>query len=183
MKVFKAQINSADTGLLFISLVESPATDLDWIAFSKETEKLQFFDEEQHIIKGVVMEAGKPIYRHSPKYGEYYVIFDADTIKALMLKASKAAKLNSIDIEHNENPITGVYIVESYLIDRNKGINPTEFANVNDFSWVASYKVENDELWQKIKSGELNGFSISGIFDLVPDEEINELENILDEIL
>ena len=31
-------------------------------------------------------------------------------------------------------------------------------------SWVLSMKVENDEVWSKIKSQEVKGFSIEGYF-------------------
>jgi hypothetical protein len=31
-------------------------------------------------------------------------------------------------------------------------------------TWMVSYKINNKETWQKIKNGELNGFSITGNF-------------------
>jgi hypothetical protein len=31
-------------------------------------------------------------------------------------------------------------------------------------SWFVSYKINDEETWQKIKNGELNGFSIAGNF-------------------
>jgi hypothetical protein len=31
-------------------------------------------------------------------------------------------------------------------------------------TWMASYKINDEETWQKIKNGELNGYSIAGNF-------------------
>ena len=55
----------------------------------------------------------------------------------------------------------------SYLIAINSGKNPVEFADIPDGSWICSFKVENDELWNEIINGDkLNGFSLQGMFDL-----------------
>jgi len=36
--------------------------------------------------------------------------------------------------------------------------------NVPAGSWMASYKINDEETWQKIKEGELQGFSVAGQF-------------------
>ena len=38
------------------------------------------------------------------------------------------------------------------------------FEDVKDGSWFGSFKVENDDIWAKVKSGEFQGFSVEGIF-------------------
>ena len=46
-------------------------------------------------------------------------------------------------------------------------------------------KVEDEELWQAVKSGEVNGFSIEGVFAIVENEEdsiIREAEDYLSKI-
>ena len=35
---------------------------------------------------------------------------------------------------------------------------------VPEGTWMASYKINNEETWKKIKAGELNGFSVAGQF-------------------
>jgi len=42
-------------------------------------------------------------------------------------------------------------------------------------------KVNNDEVWEKVKSGEYTGFSIENRFDHVNDKE-EELKRLLEEI-
>ena len=39
--------------------------------------------------------------------------------------------------------------------------------NLQDGSWIASYFIENDELWAKVKEGKFGGFSVEGWFDKV----------------
>ncbi len=39
--------------------------------------------------------------------------------------------------------------------------------NLQDGSWIASYHIENDELWSKVKEGKFGGFSVEGWFDKV----------------
>ena len=34
-----------------------------------------------------------------------------------------------------------------------------------DGSWFGSFKVENDEVWAKVKAGQFKGFSVEGIFE------------------
>ena len=58
-------------------------------------------------------------------------------------------------------------MIHSYQIDESKGFTkPERFHNVNDGSWIVSYKIMNDEVWQKAKAGEWTGFSIEGSFYL-----------------
>ena len=58
-------------------------------------------------------------------------------------------------------------MLESYIIDKERGICPNEFASAPDGSWVVSYKVSNLDVWNKIKSGEVKGFSVQGLFRII----------------
>ena len=58
-------------------------------------------------------------------------------------------------------------MLESYIIDKERGICPNEFASAPDGSWVVSYKVNNLDVWNKIKSGEVKGFSVQGLFRII----------------
>jgi hypothetical protein len=58
------------------------------------------------------------------------------------------------------------------------------FPNIPDGSWVATFSVENDEVWELIKSGEYSGFSLEGFFiEKYEDEMINNLEGKIKEII
>ena len=171
MKLYDISIDPTDfeTGLNAISLVENPAVEVDFLAFAKEESAvLQFADEERHIITGIALLADTPIYRIAPDGTEYYVRFTKDCIRQLVEKYFKFGLTNSVNIEHKDNQfVDGVTMLESYIIDKERGICPSEFASAPDGSWVVSYKVSNLDVWSKIKSGEVKGFSVQGLFHII----------------
>ena len=171
MKLYDISIDPTDfeTGLNAISLVENPAVEVDFLAFAKdESAVLQFADEERHIITGIALLADTPIYRVAPDGTEYYVRFTKDCIRSLVEKYFKFGLTNSVNIEHKDNQfVDGVTMLESYIIDKERGICPSEFASAPDGSWVVSYKVSNLDVWNKIKSGEVKGFSVQGLFRII----------------
>lgn len=170
-KLYDISIDPTDfeTGLNAISLVENPAVEVDFLAFAKdESAVLQFADEERHIITGIALLADTPIYRIAPDRTEYYVRFTKDCIRQLVEKYFKFGLTNSVNIEHKDNQfVDGVTMLESYIIDKERGICPNEFASAPDGSWVVSYKVSNLDVWSKIKSGEVKGFSVQGLFRII----------------
>lgn len=181
MKVFYIKINdSLDdvTGMDAISLVDFPAVKKNFLCFSEEknAKKLQFADHEKHIITGVVCLADTPIYRWNEQIGDYYVVFSKETIRQLIEKYSKQGLWNSVNLQHNDDEfINSAVMVETYLIDKERGIVPNEFADVPDGSWIASFKITDDKMWNYIVNGDdLKGFSLQGLFDIVPEEQINE---------
>ena len=171
MKLYDIYIDPTDfeTGMDAISLVADPAVEVDFLKFGKDKPmSLNFADEERHIITGIALLADTPIYRIAPDKTEYYVRFTKDCIRQLVEKYFKFGLTNSVNIEHKDNQfVDGVTMLESYIIDKERGICPNEFASAPDGSWVVSYKVNNLDVWDKIKTGEVMGFSIQGIFHLV----------------
>ena len=170
-KLYDISIDPTDleTGLNAISLVENPAVEVDFLAFAKdESAVLQFADEERHIITGIALLADTPIYRIAPGGTGYYVRFTKDCIRQLVEKYFKFGLTNSVNIEHKKDQfVDGVTMLESYIIDKERGICPNEFASAPDGSWVVSYKVNNLDVWSKIKSGEVKGFSVQGLFRII----------------
>lgn len=169
MKVFYIKINDdMITGIDAISLVDVPAVEKNFLCFSEEKPIKLKFDNSKHIITGVVCLADTPIYRYSEKYGEYYVVFTKETILKMVEKFAKMDLFKSVNLQHDDNRfVDGIYMIESYITNKERGITPVEFADIPDGSWVCSYKVDNEELWNEIVNGnKLNGFSLQGMFDL-----------------
>lgn len=181
LPVYKALITDEDEGIFVISLVDMPATEVNWMCFNKN-EKRQTFkitNTEQHILSGVVMTADTPIYRVSPDGQEYYIMFTKDVIKKMAEKMLSDNTFNNIDIQHNGEllPDGQVKLVELFICDKNKGINPN-YIDVPDGSLMANYKVYDENLWNEIKNGDLNGFSLEGYFtpDLIISKSQTELK-------
>jgi DNA-binding phage protein len=153
-------------------------------------EMFTIVNEEQKIISGALMLADELIYRNNEKFGEHYVKFSAQTIKDIVIKLSKKKFQNRVNLMHDpEQIVKGVTMFEIWLVDKKRGIQPMKgFEEVADGSAFASYYVENEEVWNKIKKGELRGFSVEGLFDyelpLTAEENaLKTIEKLLNEII
>lgn len=170
MRVLYIKINDEDlTGIDAISLVDVPAVEKNFLCFNEDKQPVKMnFDNSKHIITGVVCLADTPIYRYDERMGEYYVVFTKETIEKMVEKFAKMDLFKSVNLQHDDTKfVDGIYMVESYITNKERGINPIEFADIPDGSWVASYKVENEALWGEIINGnKLNGFSLQGMFGL-----------------
>jgi hypothetical protein len=146
---------------------------------SRYESKFAIQDEEKRIITGAAMLADKKIYRYDDVRGEYYVVFDRETIFQIAKKWAKSDRYDSVNI-HHEVETKGLSLFESYIIDRERGINPPKgYEEVADGSWFLSYIVNDDAIWQRVKDGEFKGFSVEGYFDF----ERNKEDEIMDAIM
>ena len=193
-KVYYINIDeSEELGMFSVSLVDFPAVETQFLCFNEEKPKQLFFAKpEEKIITGVALRADLPIYRRNAKGEEFYVIFNKETIAKLVERYSKNGLFNIVNLQHDHSLFTeNAILVESYFIDKERGIAPKEYGNLTDGSWVVSFKIEDKDLWEQIKNGnDLNGFSVEVAGHLVekfesektdtPEVEINKL---IDEIL
>ena len=166
---------SEDLNMSCISLVTDPAVEKDFECFSKNNKPMQFSitNSEKHCITGVAIRADVPIYRYSPDKGEYYVRFSKETIEQIVYKYSKQNLWNSVSLEHSGQNIDSAVMVEFYLKSENKC--PIGFEDVEDGSLMVTYKITDENLWDKVKnSDEINGFSIEIMADLEPTNEFVE---------
>ena len=162
--VYKAVINDDDFGMDCLSLVTTPAVEQDFLCFDKvETVR---FDKEKQYITGVVMLADTPIYRRSESMGEYYIMFEKDTIKKMVEKYIQSGMFSNISCQHDGNLIDGFSLVETYFVDDTK---PSPF-KIPEGSVVMTFKCNNAEVWSRIESGELKGFSLEALIGLEPEE-------------
>jgi hypothetical protein len=153
----------------FVALVDKPAIEKNFMAFSAEKMKFNV-DDKRRIISGPAMIANMLIYRNVEPLGEFYTFFDKETIQSIALKFFKKGYMQNLNIMHDENQKTeGVTIFESFLTDSTRGILPMKgFEDVADGSWFISAKVDDDATWTKVTDGTLKGFSVEGIFKQIP---------------
>lgn len=177
-------INEAG-GFTALSLVKNPAIQVDFIALA-EQEEIKLQSTEDHHLFGPILIAGKPIYRRNAEGKEYYIRFSKEIIAQLAEKALADNALNKINLQHNGKQIEGVSLVQLFIIDREKGINPEKFSSIADGSLMAEFRVDNEDVWEQIQSGEINGFSGELLADYVKidmqSEELAE-ESLLREII
>ncbi len=180
--VYDAIITDDETGMLKISLVDDPAVMSNFLAFDRNKKVMMFAveDEEKRLVLGVVMRADFPIYRYDKKAGEYYVMYKADTIRTMAEKYLAEGRQNNVNTMHEDNSdVDGVQMVQCFIKDSAKGIVPAGFDDIADGSLFAEFHVTNDEVWDAIKEGTYQGFSLEGIFDLVPEKDQEEVDDIV----
>jgi hypothetical protein len=164
--VYKMTIDELTEGVQYVSLVDLPAIEKPFQAFDNKV--LQRFKEtpEQRVLSGPLMLADVPIYREDATYGQYYVVFDKDTIRKIVQKYFKQGNQHNVNAFHNTE-LDGVFMFESYIIDKSRGINPPiGYEDVTDGSWFGSFKVENEQVWENRKA--FTGFSVEGLFGMKP---------------
>lgn len=170
--VYAAEISpelNSDLEVNYIGLVEQPAILKNFEAFNQHKARFAI-NEEKKIISGPAMIADLPIYRSDEKLGEYYVVFNKQSIQAIVEKFSAKGYLQQFNLFHDEKKkVDDVTVFNSFIVDSALGINtPVNFEDLPDGSWFISAKVNNEDVWKKVKDGELKGFSVEGIFTYVP---------------
>lgn len=191
--IYKAALteDQNETGMYFISLVDDPAVECDFLAFDK-VQNLTFKveNEEKRIVTGLVMPADRPILRQDYN-GLYYILYDKDTIIAMAERFLAMGIANNVDTNHNFEVEDGVFLREMYIKDSERGISPKGFEDVEEGSLFATYHITNDEVWEKVKSGEFKGYSLAGVFkevefseveDDITEEEYNEIMGLINNI-
>lgn len=183
LPLFELKIDFEDeTGVELVSLVDRPAIMVDWQAFNKSKESFKVISKDKKIIAGFAMIANQSIYRNDGS-GEYNVFFSKDTITQIVQKFFKTRPTDSANIMHTDVMADGTYIIESFQIDKERGIlTPKGFAEQEDGSWFVSMKVDSDKVWQDVLDEKYKGFSIEGIFEHVRinnNQQMNKTEKTI----
>ena len=176
-----------ESSVFAVGLVDRPAIERNWMAFANQKpENFKVFDEEKRLLAGFLMVADQPIYRRDNAQ-EYYVSFPSSAIEKIVRKHTKQGKTLSFNINHNDNDVAkDCYLMQSFLINKELGINtPKGFDEAPDGSWFGFVKVDNEDVWQKVKSGDIKGFSVEGYFTetKILEAEQNTIENLKNQIL
>lgn len=180
-----------ETGVDAIALVDDPAIELNWQAFNSQREDRYKFsaDSEKRIISGPLMVADLPIYRKDKDDKEYYGVFTAEDIYNVVKKFFRNNRTSEVNMMHNPAMmVDNVYMIESFIIDSKRGVNPPTGYTLTDGSWFGSFKVDNEEVWNDfIKTGKFRGFSVEGLFntervDVLSQKEIDEIIEVVKEV-
>lgn len=170
-------LNNEETTVSFNSLVHDPAHEISFQTFAN-VKRFEFNDVEQ-VISGVAISADTPIYRYDSRTKEeYYVVFTKAAIKDIIYDYARRGNYNNVNVEHQGgSDLNDMFMIHSYQVDGAKGFTaPERFKDVNDGSWIVSYKTPNTELYNRAKSGEWTGFSIEGDFIL---EHVGNTEEVM----
>lgn len=164
--IYEAKLKYDEDGIFAISLVDMPAVESNFIAFSKNNKPMKFAvqSEEEHKVIGVIMRCDYNIYRYDEKIGEYYIVYRKDTIEEMARRMMKTGSFKNIDLDHDGVMIEGVELLEVFIKDTAKGINPTGFDDISDGSLFGVFKITDERIWAEIKAGRYAGYSLEGYF-------------------
>ena len=152
----------------------------------KEKTGFSFQEEgDQFTVVGPAMVPQKKIVRKDEK-GVYYVYFSEETIKMISDKFMKKGytRDNQHDSQHDGEALKDIYVSESWLIEdpKNDKANMYGFTDLPKGTWMVKMKVHNKDIWDKVKSGELRGFSVSGYFEEYEVDELSRESSFLQEL-
>lgn len=186
LPIFELMINediNDDAEVNFVALVDRPAIQRNWNAF-KEKYKFEIVSEDKRIISGALMLADTPIFRSDATHGDYYVMFSKDTIFKIAQKFFKKGYQANVNLMHDPSQkVDGVVMFESFISDKDRGILPMKgFEDSPDGSWFGSFKVEDDATWEKVKNGDVRGFSVEGIFEYGKAQKKSKEEEMMEMI-
>ncbi len=171
-KLYELKINpSIGMDVNVISIVDSPAVESSFLAFSKQEKKESFAvaNEDRMELIGVAMIPDKII----PRYGdatkeEYDVFFSKDTIRTIAQNYFYSGYQHSINLQHSDT-FVNAHVWQSYIVDSVLGLNAPQGINAPDGTWIVGVQLDKNEtssqkLWKFIKDGTFTGFSVEGYF-------------------
>lgn len=178
MPLYRAEIDVDDTttGMFVISLVDSPATMSDFMAFNEDKRLMTYNVEsdEKRQVFGLVMAADMPIYRRDDNGFEYYITYSKETIALMAEKYLKMSLQNNVDTQHSFELEDGIFMNQLFVKDTEKGVSPKGYEDYKDGSLFAQFHIANDSVWDEVKKGTYKGFSLAGVFNVEPKEETKE---------
>jgi hypothetical protein len=164
MRIIELIIDNDSDGIDAVSVVDMPAIESNFIALAKDYEmKLAEVDPEKKILMGAALIPNKQIYRKVNK-DEFYVYFSKDTVRKASELFLKNGNQGNATLQH-KSKIDGMTVVESWIVEDTEMDKSKKYGfEVPAGTWMISMKVDNDDVWDKVKAGEVKGFSIEGYF-------------------
>ena len=147
--------------------VEWASSKLDSIRNNMSKQYFQISSDEQFkkIVLGPAMIPDQKIFRKDELGNPYYVFFSAETIKMIAEKYMRNKLIDNNDQMHDGKAIKDIHVLESWIKESdNDKSTDYGYGELPKGTWFVSMKVNNDAIWEKVKSKKLNGFSVSGFF-------------------
>lgn len=174
MKRYKASLKTGNDGIFKVDLVDKPAIEQAAFYFNEQKKVCLSVDDERKIITGPALIPDKAIFRRQKLNGveeEFEIFFPTDLMEDVMIKFMRCVNKDNVGLMHSsDKPVGNVSIIECFMADEQRGImHPRGFEHLPDRTIYFSGKVENDEVRNAIKAGDITGWSIEGLFTFEED--------------
>jgi hypothetical protein len=176
--IYKAKIKTKENGLNILSMVETPAIEINYVKMEEEINhiKMEVLDEEKNIVIAPALVPDMLIPRVH-KGIKYYISFDKETIEQSLIKMSAEQKDQNVDVNHSEKLINGAIVMEKFITHPNRVTQVKNFENLPMGTLFFTAKVTDEKLMSDIKAGKINGWSIDGFYDLEIEEDVELTED------
>jgi hypothetical protein len=151
---------------MLYSLVSAPAIEQDFVYFGKEKSNLTLakVDEEKRMLISPALIPNKNIVRYDANTdSEYYVWFSKETVRKASELYLKHNNHHKATYEHQDR-VSGVLTIESWIKEGDMDKSKLYGFDLPNGTWFVKMKIDNEELWQDIKSKKIKGLSIEGYF-------------------
>jgi hypothetical protein len=148
-----------------VVIVAQPTKKTERVA-GETWDNMQFsLDSDKRIVSGPVMIPNKMILRRGKDGEPYYVYASRNTIRKVAEKFLKLSNHNNTDVQHDHNVVQTNTLLETWISESKTHDKSYAMGfNLPIGTWYVSYKINDDETWNRIKTGELKGFSLAGDF-------------------
>lgn len=136
----------------WISLVKMPANGLPLLLKDANTKPFRAVktDDARRMVYGIV---------YAPdvvdSQGDFADRFEIERAAHAFLKGNRTAR---VDANHEFEALPGAYVAESWIV---RAADP-EFADWVPSAWAVGIKIEDEALWEAVKSGAYGGLSLAG---------------------
>lgn len=177
---FKAK-DFLESSVFATAFVKEPANEQDLIYLSKEAEKPNILKFEKGVAYSPVLIPDQIIPRKTPSGTPYEGFFSAETIEQLSdaFVAAGTVTMKNWNLHHDDNnkvdnvAIKESWIIEDFEMDKAKALG---FSKLPKGTWMVGIKVDNPQVREAIKMGEVKGISIEADLDKVIAEKFEKEE-------
>lgn len=162
--LYRATVVDDDHGVEFVSLVKSPAIEVNWVAFAGGRVAFEAVPDQMKLA-GPLLIPDLPIYRVDENMGEFYIVFDRETIELTAQRFNRRLNGSNINIEHTDRTVEG-FVSENWITSAQDKSREYGF-DLPQGTWFGVIKVEDEDFWAAhVRGGAVMGFSIEGLFGL-----------------
>ena len=183
MKRKKYKVTVENSDVFACSLVTAPAVEELFVAFNEDKPLVEkFADQKKHMLTGIVAIPDKPIYRRDANGEEYDIVFSAEAIESLAKSYMKNFRQKNVTLQHQEDA-EGIYMVEQWIktsaeYDKSLALGFSKEIPVG--TWFQTYYVDSNDIWKRVESGELRGFSLECVLG-VEEQEFEAQEQVMED--
>jgi hypothetical protein len=168
MKEYELKYIEGEDGIFAMSTVANPAVKSTLVMFSDEKQVFEFADDEKQIIYSVAMRPNILIPRENINGAPAKVFYSEETADALLQNFFEKNAHQGATIDHGGKVIKDMFIFSAWkVLDPERDAAAVMGLDVRRGDIVMGQKVNNPEVWKRIKNKELTGFSFEAILNPV----------------